>query len=63
MLSHVDKENLPTMVDVSDKAVTRRTAVARATVVFPEEFSKDNLVNRQETFHTCLLYTSPSPRD
>ena len=28
MLSHVDKENLPTMVDVSDKAVTRRTAVA-----------------------------------
>ena len=52
MLSHVDKENLPTMVDVSDKAVTRRTAVARATVIFPEEFSKDNLVNRQETFHT-----------
>ncbi len=52
MLSHVDKENLPTMVDVSDKAVTQRTAVARATVVFPDEFSRDYLADYQETFHT-----------
>lgn len=37
MLSHVDSANRPTMVDVGDKAVTRRTAVARATVVFPAE--------------------------
>jgi len=35
MLTHVDKANRPTMVDVGDKAVTTRTAVARATVVFP----------------------------
>jgi len=35
MLSHVDKANRPTMVDVGDKAVTTRTATARATVVFP----------------------------
>ena len=37
MLSHVDSANRPTMVDVGDKAVTRRTAVARATVVFPPD--------------------------
>jgi cyclic pyranopterin phosphate synthase len=37
MLSHVDEANRPTMVDVGDKAVTRRTAVARAVVKFPVE--------------------------
>ena len=36
-LSHVDDANRPTMVDVGDKAVTERTARARAVVVFPEE--------------------------
>ncbi len=35
MLSHVDAANRPTMVDVGDKAVTRRTATARAVVQFP----------------------------
>jgi cyclic pyranopterin phosphate synthase len=37
MLSHVDAKNRPTMVDVGDKAVTTRTATARAVVVFPPE--------------------------
>jgi cyclic pyranopterin phosphate synthase len=37
MLTHVDEANRPTMVDVGDKAVTTRTAVARATVVFPAD--------------------------
>jgi cyclic pyranopterin phosphate synthase len=37
MLTHVDPANRPTMVDVGDKAVTRRTASARAVVVFPPE--------------------------
>ena len=37
MLSHVDSANHPTMVDVGDKAVTTRTATARAVVVFPAE--------------------------
>ncbi len=36
-LTHVDGGNRPTMVDVGDKAVTERTARARATVVFPED--------------------------
>ena len=36
MLSHVDEKNRPTMVDVSDKSVTARTAHARATVRLPQ---------------------------
>ena len=37
MLTHVDKANRPTMVDVGDKAVTTRTATARARIVFPAD--------------------------
>jgi len=36
-LSHVDAANRPTMVDVGDKAVSTRTACARAVVEFPRE--------------------------
>ncbi|AMM51923.1 molybdenum cofactor biosynthesis protein MoaC [Rufibacter sp. DG15C] len=35
-LSHIDDQGLPSMVDVSSKEVTQRTAVAEATVSFPE---------------------------
>ncbi len=35
MFSHVDENDQPTMVDVSGKAVTKRTAVAEARVRFP----------------------------
>lgn len=35
MLSHVDAANQPTMVDVSGKTVTRRTAQARVRVLLP----------------------------
>ena len=35
MLTHVDAANRPTMVDVGEKTVTTRVAVARAVVVFP----------------------------
>tara|TARA_B100000686_G_scaffold354705_1_gene466526 strand:+ start:3250 stop:3723 length:474 start_codon:yes stop_codon:yes gene_type:complete len=41
MLSHVDEFNRPTMVDVSNKEVTHRTACARALVVFPEDLLSD----------------------
>lgn len=34
-LSHVDSDNRPTMVDVSDKTATRREARARSVVEFP----------------------------
>ena len=33
--SHVNEQNRPTMVDVSDKSVTRRTATAESRIVFP----------------------------
>ncbi len=36
-LSHVGADNRPTMVDVGDKQVTTRNAVARARVVFPPD--------------------------
>lgn len=36
-LTHLDAEGHPRMVDVSDKAVTRREAVAEAFVRFPPE--------------------------
>ena len=36
MLSHLDKNNRPNMVDISDKAITKRTAVASACVKLPE---------------------------
>lgn len=35
MLTHVDSDNQPRMVDVSGKAITRRTAHARAVVALP----------------------------
>jgi cyclic pyranopterin monophosphate synthase len=37
MLTHVDEANRPTMVDVGDKAVTRRSAEASAVVEFPDD--------------------------
>ena len=36
-LSHIDKRNQPTMVDVSDKTPTDRTAHARSVVEFPAD--------------------------
>ena len=47
-LTHVDAGNRPTMVDVGDKAVTTRTAKARAVVVFPE----DSTPERDEELRT-----------
>ncbi len=41
MLTHVDEADRPTMVDVGDKAVTTRTAEARAVVEFPPEAPVD----------------------
>ncbi|MFK8053192.1 MAG: cyclic pyranopterin monophosphate synthase MoaC [Woeseiaceae bacterium] len=35
-LSHVDRNNNPKMVDVSDKSVTQREAVAQTVVTLPE---------------------------
>jgi len=39
-LTHVDDQQQPRMVDVGAKAVTRRTAQARAVVTFPEDVAQ-----------------------
>ena len=37
VLSHLDKDGRATMVDVSEKTVTKRTAIARSIVSLPDE--------------------------
>ncbi len=39
-LSHIDKEGNPSMVDVSAKVVTSRTAIAQAVVILGEQIMK-----------------------
>jgi cyclic pyranopterin phosphate synthase len=36
-LSHIDKNNNPTMVDISNKSISKRSATASCKVVIPEE--------------------------
>lgn len=38
MLTHLDQKNLPTMVDVTDKRITKRMALAESYVQLPEDF-------------------------
>ena len=40
MLTHIDSKRRPGMVDVAGKAVTERTATARAAVVLPSEAAR-----------------------
>ncbi len=59
-LTHIDKQNHPTMVDVSDKKTTKRTATATSTVVFPEEikhyFKDEELVTKKgPVYHTAII--------
>jgi cyclic pyranopterin phosphate synthase len=59
-LTHIDKSNNPTMVDVSDKKITKRTAIATSTVIFPEEiksyFKDKQLVTKKgPVYHTAII--------
>jgi cyclic pyranopterin phosphate synthase len=47
MLTHVDAGGRPAMVDVGDKAVTVRTARARAKVQFPADVLSDRQVGSE----------------
>ena len=49
MLSHVNKDNQPAMVDVSEKTPTKRTARARSVVALPEDA---RALFRDGDFHT-----------
>ena len=58
--THVDEQNRPSMVDVSDKTVTRRTAVAESRVRFPAavaaELRKAGFATHKgPVFHTALV--------
>ena len=60
MLSHVDEQSRPTMVDVTGKPVTRRTAVAEARVRFPREAAASLRAGGFTTakgpvFHTAIV--------
>ena len=41
MLSHIDKNNHPKMVDISDKKTTKRIAIASAVVKLPDSVQKE----------------------
>ena len=59
-LSHIDKQNQPHMVDVSDKAVTKRTAVASASMhlgeaIFAALKNGDILTPKGPVFQTAIV--------
>jgi len=59
-LSHIDADARPTMVDVSNKAVTKRTAVAESRVHFPAEVASTLRAQGFNTskgpvFHTAII--------
>jgi cyclic pyranopterin phosphate synthase len=56
----VDANNQPTMVDVGDKAITARTAVARSIVVLPPEVQaaiagKEIVTKKGPVFQTAII--------
>jgi cyclic pyranopterin monophosphate synthase len=59
-LSHIDADARPTMVDVSNKLVTKRTAVAESRVRFPHDVA-DTLrtqgfsTSKGPVFHTAII--------
>lgn len=60
MLTHVDEHNNPSMVDVSKKLVTERTAHARAIVLLPAEitnlfYNNDIQSKKGPVFQTAII--------
>jgi cyclic pyranopterin phosphate synthase len=60
MLSHIDEQSRPTMVDVTGKPVTRRTAVAETRVRFPADAASQLRASGFATakgpvFHTAIV--------
>jgi len=58
--SHINKKNQPKMVNVSDKDITKRTAIAKATMFLGEEiishFSNDELMTKKgPVFQTAII--------
>ena len=58
--SHLDSDARPTMVDVSDKAVTKRTAIAESRVRFPAAVAEalrtqGFSTSKGPVFHTAII--------
>ena len=58
--SHINKNNNPKMVDVSDKKITKRTAIAKATMFLGKEiithFNNDELITKKgPVFQTAII--------
>ena len=58
--SHLNEENNPKMVNVSDKKITKRTAIAKATMFLGEEiishFNNDELITKKgPVFQTAII--------
>ena len=59
-LTHIDKKNLPMMVDVSEKQITKRTAIAEAKISLPPEVQNsiqngDLVTAKGPVFHTAII--------
>ena len=58
--THVDKNNNPTMVDVSEKNISKRMAHARCSIILPQEVlnhvsGKDIQSKKGPVFHTAII--------
>ncbi|WP_430928145.1 cyclic pyranopterin monophosphate synthase MoaC [Polaribacter marinivivus] len=58
--SHLNKKNNPKMVNVSDKKITKRTAIAKATMFLGDEiishFTNDELITKKgPVFQTAII--------
>ena len=58
--SHINKKNQPKMVDVSDKKITKRTAIAKATMFLGKDvishFTNDELITKKgPVFQTAII--------
>jgi len=58
--SHLNEKNNPKMVNVSDKKITKRTAIAKATMFLGEEviahFTNDELFTKKgPVFQTAII--------
>ena len=62
-LTHLDMQGHAHMVDVGDKAVTSRRAVAEGAVRMEPATLALIRSGDAKKGDVCLLYTSPSPRD
>ena len=58
--NHLNKKNNPTMVNVSDKKITKRTAIAKASMFLGKEvishFTNDELITKKgPVFQTAII--------